>query len=226
MLDLNRFELSLSIREHVPVRYERASHYVREITGTIHLAEQLAGAPEKGTELEMGTFETRRVQLALAKEGGYSTSDILGSLDSELEEYRVLFNDSGDFREDLVQPADAGSRDLLVLHRVQIAEQWRGEDIGLLVAFRQVLTLSDGCGLVALKPFPVTPPETNLPEWQRPLRMGNPQYDSEQGTRNLGRYWGRFGFAEDRDGIWILDPRAMPISQEDFFAKIGTRAEG
>ena len=101
MLDLNRFELSLSVREAIPVRYDRAADYVQKIAGNIHIAEQPASSTEKRTELQIGTFEARRVQLALAKENGYSTSDILRSSDSELEEYAILFNNSGEFREDI-----------------------------------------------------------------------------------------------------------------------------
>jgi hypothetical protein len=82
---------------------------------------------------------------------------------------------------------------LLVLDRVWLHADYRGDGLGPIIAAAVIERLGRGCSLVACYPAPFE---------------GRCEPDDRAGSvEALGRIWAKAGFQPWSDGVWMLDPQ-------------------
>lgn len=80
------------------------------------------------------------------------------------------------------------SEDLLFIRHLTLQPEYRGQKVGLSVMHRLLLDLSDGCGFVVAKPYPIGSGNVN------------------PGRDKLRRYWERVDFQRiARSAFWAVD---------------------
>jgi hypothetical protein len=84
---------------------------------------------------------------------------------------------------------DASS--VVILDRLRINPEWRGNGLGPIVAACAIARLGRGCRLAACYPAPFESPQT--PDG----------YD--RSVEALSRIWAKVGFTPWNDGVWMLD---------------------
>lgn len=85
----------------------------------------------------------------------------------------------------------SGGSHLLVLERVWVTPEYRGNGLGPTIAAAVITRLSRGCRLAACYPAPFE--GACRPE------------EREREIEALGRIWAKVGFRPWRDGVWMLD---------------------
>ena len=88
---------------------------------------------------------------------------------------------------------------VLVLERVWVTPEYRGNGLGPVIATAVIDRLGRGCRFAACYPAP----------FEGPLR---PQ-DREHEIDALGRIWAKVGFRPWRDGVWMLDLEPEALSR-------------
>lgn len=86
---------------------------------------------------------------------------------------------------------DSTASRLLVLERVWVKPDYRGNGLGPVIAAAVIDRLGRGCRLAACYPAPFE--GDRRPE------------DREREVEALGRLWAKVGFRPWRDGVWMLD---------------------
>jgi hypothetical protein len=81
---------------------------------------------------------------------------------------------------------------VLLLDRIWLEPDHRGEDLGAIVAAAAIGRLARGCHLAACYPAPFE------------ADSGRPE-DEARAVEALGRVWSKVGFRHWRDGVWMLD---------------------
>jgi GNAT superfamily N-acetyltransferase len=91
-------------------------------------------------------------------------------------------------RDDDSEPAGTS---FLVLERLWIEPDYRGNGLGPIVASCAILRLGRGCRLAACYPAPFEASRTSE--------------DRDRSVEALGRVWAKVGFTPWNDGVWMLD---------------------
>jgi hypothetical protein len=92
--------------------------------------------------------------------------------------------------------AETDASSVLVLDRLWIDPEWRGNGLGPIVAACAIARLGRGCRLVACYPAPYE----SVPSESAPL----PE-DRDRSVEALSRIWAKVGFTPWSDGVWMLD---------------------
>src|SRR5260370_765324 len=93
-------------------------------------------------------------------------------------------------------------RHVLLLDRLWLSPDWRGQGLGPVVAAAAIERLGRGCDLAACYPAP--------------FEDLDPQPDVRQrAVEVLGRIWSKVGFTEWNDGVWMID-----LSTDDVHAAL------
>src|SRR5262249_5731882 len=107
---------------------------------------------------------------------------------------------TGEFKESVLKlfGYDIVNINLLILDRLEILPEYRGEGIGLACIYRCMQQYQHGCGLIALKPFPlqfeaIGESDKQDPWWQK-LALNAFGTDQKICTRKLESYYRRLGF--------------------------------
>ncbi len=87
--------------------------------------------------------------------------------------------------------ADSERTSVLVLDRLWIEPDHRGNGLGPIVAASAILRLGRGCRLAACYPAPFEP--------------GEAAADRDRSIEALGRIWATVGFTPWNGGVWMLD---------------------
>ena len=87
---------------------------------------------------------------------------------------------------------------LLVLDRVWIEPDYRGNELGPVIACCAILRLGRGCQLAACYPAPFEAAEVSE--------------DRDDSIAALSRIWAKVGFTPWKDGVWMLDLRTTSLS--------------
>lgn len=199
MLDLHTYRLSLDETE-ILLYDEEPDDCVQEFKGKIlrysEPEEPLNGhfnqiAP-KGQVI--GTFEVYILDQGQAWDNG---SDIIEAGDARSKstaEYASAFyseNDQG-FRAEIMEEFCPDGQNLLILERIAIHPEYRGQRLGLAVARRLIDLFGRGCGLVALKPFPLQH-ENLRPMEERSSYEVHHNGDLSTAQKQLTQYWKQLG---------------------------------
>src|ERR1017187_2233863 len=168
------------------------SSYVVHVSGTIM---PIGG---DNPEEEVGSVQAILCRLGEAMDDGFEWYDVLDSF-SETAPYLELIE--RDYWSDEVgEVCEPLGNDLLILDRMEVKERYRGNGFGLM-ANSCMRAFGSGCGLVALKPFPLqyeakVNPETKTPSLRR----------FQRNRMKLTRYWPGWVFRWRKNGLMVMNP--------------------
>jgi hypothetical protein len=113
--------------------------------------------------------------------------------------YSALIDpETGDFRSDLESTLGEYILDLnvLIVDRLEILPEFRGKNIGLECLRLCLQQYARGCGVVALKCFPLQFERAELsePAWRSKMQLGKLSRDRKRSLAKLKEYYGSLGF--------------------------------
>lgn len=116
----------------------------------------------------------------------------------------VLKHGTGGLNPMLEDELEMPGTELLILNRVQLAPEWRGFGIGVLLTGITIQRLSGGCQVVVCDPASLV----HIDDTDDDNGEGGDTADtaSNQASRaKLSEVWSQLGFAPFRDGVHVLD---------------------
>jgi len=184
---------------------EEPENYLIEIEGEI-----LASGDDVENILA-GKLRLFYADLDEAARAGYDLSTIL-DMRAETCPFISLFDSkTHEFKESVRRIADDPmSPNLLILDRVEILPAFRGKGLGLASLYRCIQQYGHGCGLIALKCFPL--------QFEAAKRSGPDEWDRKMETAQMGRnqracqmklegYYSRLGFERvGRTELMVMNP--------------------
>jgi GNAT superfamily N-acetyltransferase len=148
-------------RYGTPAIHDEPDEYVRPVCGRVKLVTDVDDDnPHKGKgeqETVVGRFDASYLNIGNALVARVKIYDVLDASSEIREIYATLFNpDTERLREDVEKLLGGVTlRNILVVNRVEILPAYRGMGLGLAMMWHLIQRHSAGCGIVALKAFPV-----------------------------------------------------------------------
>ncbi len=110
----------------------------------------------------------------------------------------LIDHDTKEFKSDLEEILGEYIIDLnlLIIDRLEILPEFRGNNIGLECLRRCLQQYARGCGVVALKCFPLQfeGAELDDPAWRRKMQLGKLSKDHKRSLAKLKKYYASLGF--------------------------------
>jgi hypothetical protein len=140
----------------------------------------------------------------------YETRDPFGVLDGHdgdlgLIAETILDPASGRLNPELADRLEPFGSRILILNRVQLANQWRGLGIGVLLAGLAIKRLSGGCQAAVCYPSPLAAPGDEG-------RDDDP-VERQAAVATLTGVWSQLGFEHFRDGVHVLDLALVTLNE-------------
>jgi GNAT superfamily N-acetyltransferase len=179
-------------------------HHVLQIDGKILLS------MDDETDTPAGTMRLHLASISSASEAGHAAFHVLDSL-SETAAFLPLLDDGGDWSETVQdQFIDVVDRDLLIVTEVKVDHRYRGRGLGIMAVNTAIDCFSRGCGLVAIKPFPLQFNHWTDPSWkpETPLPEGvSKEQAFRSALKKVEKHWARLGFRRvRRTDLWGYCP--------------------
>ena len=162
-------------------------------------------AEDEEPEILAGKLKAYLVRREVAREHRIALYDAL-DIRSQTAPYLELFDDDTAEWSDTVQKLfhHVYPSDLLILDRMQIKKEFRGQGLGLLAARTTMECFGGGCGIVALKPFPLQYESKRQRGRKVPLCIADPE-GYKTSLKKLQRYWSRLGMKRVKGtDLWAL----------------------
>ena len=122
----------------------------------------------------------------------WDPNDVLDAHSADTAVYRNLFDSEGNLLDELIFGGSCVR--LVIMDRVSIDREWRGQRFGPFLAARALRHLSGDDAIAVCYPSPFE------------LPIDHPDRDRERAR--LGRIWEHLGFRHYRDGVFVCDPTA------------------
>ncbi len=182
-------------------------NFLTEIEGRIICHSENEVAP-------VGTLRAFYADLEGAIDHGEHPYDVLDVEHATELYYSALYDArSGGFKESVrnLFGDEVFYINLLILDRLEILPEYRGKSLGLACLYRCVQQYGHGCGLAALKPFPLQFEAIYKPdEWRQRLLLQAFGTDQKACARKLVKYYQRLGFVKvPRTEVMALDPSCI-----------------
>lgn len=206
---------SIEFSSSVTLDNEDDDSYLTEISGLV-----VRTNPYSERRRRAGKLRLFYVDLMKGMVDGISALDILDTRSETVDFYTVLFDPrTDDFKRSIYQIAgeEIYSHNLLILDRLEILPAYRGRGLGLACLYRCMRQYWHGCGLVAIKCFPLQfELKEALPDkgWARRMEMGELGRGLAPCREKLMSYYARLGFVRvGKSEFMILNPE---LRQPDF----------
>jgi GNAT superfamily N-acetyltransferase len=140
-------------------------------------------------EITLGEGHATQVRINQARDDRASLYEIF-DVDQELTDTARAIFDVGfdDYHANVLKGFEDNffPEDILIVRRMTLSPEYRGQKIGLSILHRIITDLGHGCGLVVIKPYPLS----------GPVRVG---------CEKLRKYWARLGFERvGKSNYWGL----------------------
>jgi hypothetical protein len=145
-------QVHAQIDSHVPRK--EPGDWALEISGSIFVTEETALRAGDGSDAEIGIVKAFLIQIREARREGLQASAVLNAKSFATSEYSQLFKKL-EWRKRVSRKFEPRSADLLILDRIELKPEYRGQAFGLLAARCVIEMFGSRCGLVACKPFPL-----------------------------------------------------------------------
>ena len=122
----------------------------------------------------------------------WDPNDVLDAHSADTAVYRNLFDSEGNLLDELIFGGSCVR--LVIMDRVSIDREWRGQRFGPFLAARALRHLSGDDAIAVCYPSPFE------------LPIDHPDRGRERAR--LGRIWEHLGFRHYRDGVFVCDPTA------------------
>lgn len=155
----------------------------------------------EGSKVRLGSFSIIVIDVEAAVNAKVGMFDVFDCC-SRTVDYFDLYTGDMDFAPNVIEALGGEDRwtpNMLLLERLEILPKYRGRGIGLRVLRWLQFHFSTGCGIVAMKPYPLqfeggTPEENkDKPDF---VKMGWGQFsaDFDVSLNKLHQYYGRMAF--------------------------------
>jgi len=174
--------------------------YLQRRTG--HVTVWNAGQTED-TEMDIriGDFAIVYVDLDGAYTEGVHAFDVFDTEQATIEYYEDLYvDDAGSIRDSVVELANTDglfwTTNVLIIERLILQPQFRGQDLGLAAMRGLILCARGGASLVLIKPYPLQFEGGYDPKAEEFVRQGYASLpkDHRSATATLCRHYARLGF--------------------------------
>lgn len=171
---------------------------------------------------QIGAIQGYYVDIENSWKDGYEPFDILDLDGSTAAYYDVLYDfDTKEFKEDL--GSDIIYSNLLIIDRLEIKPAYRNRKIGLSAMFRMIQQFSHGCGLVAIKVFPLQfeakRENKESEQWFVDMDLESFEQEETPAFKKLKTYYQQLGFVEvDNSHVMVLNPSYKQPSLNDIGA--------
>lgn len=215
---ISRYSVSLNFSEEYSPCYGYSDPYkfVLSVSGKINgeLDEEFIETDEDVIYFEVGTFDIKIVDTLGADVERILFADVFDSYHETMDCFKSLYDmDNEEFTSEVENliPDCQFNHNILILNRINIYSQFRGNKLGL-VALRAVIErFKLGVGVIALKPFPLQFEGGYLhnPKDSENIKLGLDSFklSQEKATEKLKRYYKKLGFMSvPRTDYMVLNP--------------------
>ena len=178
MTGLTGIALEYHLAEAVSLIATPSFRHIERWTITVHADDNVAA----GASPDIG--EARVIVLNL--ESGMTPADLADEITGDWVD-----RDWTKGRGDGAGTEDLDESSVLILDRLWINPEWRGNGLGPIVAACVIARLGRGCRLAACYPAP--------------LETSQSDDDRDRSVEALSRIWAKVGFTSWNDGVWMLD---------------------
>ena len=191
---MNAHHLALSFTHDMYVDDDEPFRLMKRIEGTIWAHRDVRRA-------RAGRFCIFIVDAERAFIEGESVFEVFDTYAQTVNFYE-LYTDDLEYKPAVVKLLLGGSRfapSMLILDRLEVGPKYKGQHIGLRVLQYLQLQFSMGCGIVAMKPYPLqfeggTPQENAAKAKFIEQGLDDFPKDFKKSLARLQRYYGRLGF--------------------------------
>ncbi|GAI73447.1 unnamed protein product, partial [marine sediment metagenome] len=166
---------------------EYNDNYIKALSGHIFLCDG-----ESNGKTEIGELEIWHIDGTRAYDNNLDIVDVCDSIGQEEYEYANSIYEDGYLKSDLVEMPV--SNDVLVLHKIAIYPNFRGNKHGLTVTKKIIEVMGYNCGAILIRP---TPLQFSLisenEEWTERMQMSNFEQDESVAKKRLTKYWLKLG---------------------------------
>ncbi len=195
-------------REDVLCDDAEPSRFVHHITGGVY------GYTKSDRRIKVGEFSVFLIDLERCINEGASPFDAFDTHQATMPYYELYDDDLG-FPEVVLEALGSDgfwAPNMLILDRLVIAPKHRGSNKGLVVLHTLMTRLSIGCGIVAMKPYPLqyeggSPAENQNEAFFKKAGLSSFSGSQDASTRKLKKYYRRLGFrAVPKTPFMVLNP--------------------
>lgn len=194
----------------IPVQ---AGRYLQQINGIIFYSPDMEHA-DKGVEI--GKIRADKLLLGEAANNGYRGFDVFDADALVMEIGDAIYDfKKDDFAKALHANFEISFMDLLIVSRLEILPQYRGNDIGKYAIKDLYNNFIGSCGLLTLKCFPlqlesrILEIDPTTPKWNIDMQYDSLETDEEKSSYKLLAYYTSMGFKyipEISDSLLFLNP--------------------
>ena len=201
--------IDAQIHSHVPRR--NPGDWALEISGSILVSEKTKARFGSHPETEIGTPRAFLIPTQEARQEGFDACAVLNAKSFATSEYTPLFKNA-EWRKRVTKKFHPRSTDLLILDRIELKPEYRGQGFGLLAIRCMIGMFGWPCGLVACKPYPLQFERSN--RWELPAQVSRRADGLRKARKKLRQYWAQVGF-ERVPGtmLYALNPRRGRVSR-------------
>ncbi|HYJ87184.1 MAG TPA: hypothetical protein VEW46_14075 [Pyrinomonadaceae bacterium] len=168
--------------------------YATCIEGTITAWEEM-----RDEDTLVGKLRLFYLDMGAILETNISVFDLFDIRSETAPFYSALIDtETGDLRSDLEKMLGEYifGLNVLIVDRLEILPEFRGKNIGLECLRLCLQQYARGCGVVALKCFPLQfeGAELDDPAWRRKMQFGKLSRDHKRGSAKLKKYYASLGF--------------------------------
>ncbi|MBX3673895.1 MAG: GNAT family N-acetyltransferase [Burkholderiales bacterium] len=191
------------------------SRYLFEESGRLLLTDK------QDRDTEIGTFGALIIDVRGAVTEHESVHAVFDSDSRTIGYFEALYDsEGGDFKETVARAACGDdylwNPNLLVLDRLVIYPDFRGHGVGLTALRALIHRLRAGCGLIAMKPFPLQFEDAHgaRPESDEQQRLGLAAFKSTEAraTSKLKKYYSRLGFIPIPRTAYMVRSSELPLA--------------
>jgi hypothetical protein len=187
--------VSLEYTHNLWIDNDEPSSYIKALEGDVLINF------DSGRRARAGRFNIYVIDAEAAVNDRCSVLDVFDERAATFA-YWSLYEPDLEFTKKVTRLLKGGERwspNMLILDRMEILPKYRGQSIGLRALRCLQRQFSTGCGIVAMKPFPLqfeggTPEENkDKPEFVK-MRLDTFDRDAKRATAKLRSYYARLGF--------------------------------
>jgi len=119
---------------------------------------------------------------------------------------------SGELDAELDERLEPLGNQVLILHSVRLATEWRGFGLGALLAGTAVKRLSASARAAVCYPAPLNDP-ADVQADDHPDGIAEQDAEWDQAVAALQRVWARLGFEHFRNGVYVLDLSLVTLDE-------------
>ncbi|MDA8227851.1 MAG: GNAT family N-acetyltransferase [Desulfitobacterium hafniense] len=198
-----------------PLDLEDPSDYVNYLDGLIYYSPEDDDANER--EEIIGAFRMVHIDANSATENGTSLFDVYDCDAETFEFFESFVNlDDEEFTNELIDFLESefvfSGNNVLIIDRIGIRPEYRGNNLGLIVLRNLIQRFSKGVSVVAIKPAPFTFASSHIKQnyidWQR----SETKKDSIEAIK-LGKYYQKLGFNKINKSAYLVlgTAKKLPI---------------